>query len=159
MHNLRPAVALLLLPVVAACSAATGSGPRVSDAKQVSVEFSGESRNLSLAPTASWPDRYTVPSTGPDGAKQVYQVGYGRVEADAYWYCSWEKYLLSQPSGSSEAKKATEALRQVRHTFMYKTALEGRDRDHFDRTLDSALGGDRELMRLDVLAACQRPQE
>lgn len=127
------AVLMVSAPVTAACSASAGADTHpASDAHQVASEFTGETKRLTLPPRKAWPTRYSVPSTGPDGAG----------------------HFLEQRTGSAAAKQAVTALRESRTTFMYRTALAGQDRAYFDRTLDSALSGQPELMRKDVASNC-----
>jgi hypothetical protein len=150
--------ALCLVSAATACSPAadTGSQP-VSDARAVQSEFAAESERLTLPPHAGWPPALTVPSQGPGGARQVYQVGYGRVEADLYWYCSWEQFFLKQPAGSPARESAASALLTVRQTYLYQNALQSPDRTFFDDTLNAAIAGHPVRMRDDVAENCDIP--
>jgi hypothetical protein len=113
-------------------------------------EFFTESRRLHLAPGWRWPT-HPIPSSRND-LPMFYQVGFGRQDADSFWFCSWAATAIAAPY--SAGRQALAELPQIRLLYYYTNALNGSSRIYLDKELYYARHDNLGRLRTDVTLNC-----
>lgn len=154
--------ALLLLASVgagllAACSSSTGgSDPATfNDYRGYNAEYFREAHSLHLPPTYGWPTH----APGPNDSDHSFQTGSGATDADAYWFCAWERNWmthLSQPD-SAIAQRDLAMLRRIKTLHLYTVATPPGERHIVTDMIERAALGDSSLIARDVRVNCITP--
>jgi hypothetical protein len=153
MKKLMLALAAVLT-LASACgqdNAAEGAYDGMTPA-QTKDEYHAEAATLSLAPGWAWPQEIKLDEAGPDGRPMDYQRGYGKTQANWYWYCSWGRTFLA--AQGTQREEAYGNMQKIRDLFYYKVALLPADRVRFEKTLAEAGLGDTAEMANTITLNC-----
>jgi hypothetical protein len=154
----RLAVALAALAIsatVAGCqSDATPSQSNIKNWDGYNAEYLSEQKNLILPSGVIWPRRGLAPPTS-EGTKNNFEDGVGRGEADALWYCAWERRWLTDFADKIKASADLEMMRKLTGTGKFKKSTLPGDRHIYTDAWSRAELGDPSLIQQDVTVNCR----
>lgn len=146
--------AVILLIALAGCGGGNGQeeqeGPPSMTAGEAIQEYHEEATHWELPAGWEWPAK-PYSGKGPDGARAVYGIGIGQVDATAYWFCAWSRALIDADT-KEERQAALEQVLRVGETPFYRIGLE--DPGPLDAILASAKAGDLSKLTSDTELNC-----
>ena len=147
---------LLVLPILFCILTACDERPRewVTN-EEAKAEYYDEATKLELAPGWTWPNDPGYSDKAPDGARTLYGVNTGRVDAAWYWHCSWARTYFAAATQTAREAAFVQVMR-LRESAFYHFGLLPPDRTARDRVLDAAAAGDLTALREIIEVNCPK---
>jgi hypothetical protein len=144
--------------MAAACGGSGGSsGGKPTAAKDwaaYNAEFLRERATLQMPPGVTWPKQGLAEPTF-QGTANTFEDGVGRGEADALWYCAWERrWLADQSRDPKAASQDLATMRGLADTPRFTVSTLPGDRHIFTDAWSRAALGDPSLIQQDVTVNC-----
>lgn len=136
----RILVALFILVVVIPISyyALRYENPEISRA-EADAEYWSEAAQLTLAPGWNWP----ASPPFPEFEKVTTHVrGWGKTEADYYWFCSWASRAVDPELPAVERQEALENVLAIQTKYYFTDGMDDDAKSSFVRMLQNAVEGD-----------------
>lgn len=138
-------VLIVVIPITYYAMAYDGRFKALSP-EETLEEYRIEAESLTLAPGWEWPES-PVLSKAPDGNDIMYERGWGKQEADFYWFCSWISRTIDPQLSKTEQQKALKNVLSIRTKYFYTTALADESKPFFDQMLQKASDGNMEDLK------------
>jgi hypothetical protein len=125
--------------------------------QQTIEEFKKEASSIKLAPGWKWPDKPPIPSKSPDGSEVRFERGYGKSQANVYWFCSWIDRAMDSKLSEGEHQKALKTAFAIRSKYFYTSTLTPDSKAGFDQMLQNAEHGNTDEMKQFFELNCKGP--
>jgi hypothetical protein len=102
------------------------SGPTdaVGSPKTALAEYRAEAKRLTLAPGWNWPTKPSwLSGSGIRGSRVGYASGYGTMQADFRWFCSWASQAASPKQSAHAQRRAFDQLARLPRTHYYQLLI------------------------------------
>ena len=113
--------------------------------EQVVAEYRAEAALLVLAPGWEWPVSPLAPV--PDGTSIMYEEGWGKNQADFYWFCSWASRTVDLQLPADARQQALENVLSLQSKYFFTNGLSADSKAFYVRMLRNAADGDMDELR------------
>lgn len=118
------------------------------------AEFDRTTKTLTLPAGTTWPAKLRYPHT--PGATYVFSPGFGKQQAQFYWYCAWSRDWLSRYADGTGTYSLNE-MKKVTTMDLFERDFDLTTQQYTERELTDAQAGDPKALRTDVDLNCPPP--